>query len=78
MPISEAMVVEAASGRLTEELALSVSSQIWGFLSGCLTGTADVMFRRAAWLNGIDAWRIMARQVEHSARDAEARSTRDT
>ena len=23
------------------------------------------MFRRAAWLNGIDAWRIMARQVDH-------------
>ena len=59
------MVVEAASGRFNKEQTLSVNLQIWGFLSGCLTGTADVMFRRAAWLNGIDAWRIMARQVDH-------------
>ena len=65
VPISEAMVVEAASGRLTEEQALSVNSHIWGFLSGCLTGTADVMFRLAAWFNEIDAWRIMVRQVDH-------------
>ena len=64
-PISVAMVIEATSGRLNEEQALSTNSQILGFLSGCLTGTADVMFRRADWLNGIDAWRIMARQVDH-------------
>ena len=54
-----------ASGRFNEEQTLSVNSQIWGFFSGRLTGTADVIFRRADWLNGIDAWRIMARQVDH-------------
>ena len=66
VPISEAMVVEAASGRLTEEQALSVNSQICGFLSGCLTGTADVMFRRAAWLNGIDAKSTVAGRIGSS------------
>ena len=34
-------------------------------MSGCLTGTADVMFRRADLLNGIDAWCIMVRQMDH-------------
>ena len=34
-------------------------------MSGCLTGTADVMFRRADVLNGIDAWCIMVRQMDH-------------
>ena len=72
VPISEAMVIEAASGRLTKEQTLSVKSKIWGFLSGCLTGTADVLFRRAAWLDGVDAWPY------DLARDVEARSARDT
>ena len=58
-------MIEATSSRLNEEQALSINSQIYGFLSGCLIGTADVTFRRADWLNGIDAWRIMARQVDH-------------
>ena len=28
-------------------------------------GTADVMFKRADWNNGIDAWRRIVRQVDH-------------
>ena len=45
--ISEAKVIEAASNRLTEEQVMAVNAQIWGFLSRCLHGTADTMFRRA-------------------------------
>ena len=63
--ISEAQVVEATSRRLTEEQAMAVNAQIWGFLSGCLRGTAETMFRRADCLNGIDAWRRLVRQVDH-------------
>ena len=64
-PISEAKMIEAASLRLSEEQAMSVNSQIWGFLSGCLHGTAETMFKRAEWLNGIDAWRRIVRQIDH-------------
>ena len=63
--ISEAKMVEAVSARLTEEHALSVNAQIWGFLSVCLRGTVDLMFKRADWNNGIDAWRRMVRHVDH-------------
>ena len=63
--IDESKFTRAVATRLTEEQALSVSSQIWGFLSGCLTGAAEVMFRRAEWLNGIDAWRRVVRQIDH-------------
>ena len=45
--ITDGQVVEASSNRLTAEQAMAVNSQIWGFLSGCLRGTAETMFRRA-------------------------------
>ena len=63
--ITEDQVVEATSNRLSSEQAMAVNSQIWGFLSGCLRGTAETMFRRAECLNGIDAWRRLVRQVDH-------------
>ena len=63
--IDESKFKRAVSDRLTEEQALNVNSQIWGFLSGCLTGSAEVMFRRAEWLNGVDAWRRVVRQIDH-------------
>ena len=63
--ISEAKFMQAVSNRLTEEQAMNLNAQIWGFLSGCLEGSAEVMFKRAAWLNGIDAWRRVVRQVDH-------------
>ena len=63
--ISEAKMVLATSARLTEEQAVSVNAQISGFLSGCLHGTADVMFKRAGWNNRVDAWRRLVRQVDH-------------
>ena len=53
--ISESQVVEATSRRLTEEQAMAVNAQICGFLSGCVQGTAETMFRRADCFNGFDA-----------------------
>ena len=35
--ISEAKMVLAVSARLTEEQALNINAQIWGFLSGACT-----------------------------------------
>ena len=57
-------MIEAISNRLTDEQAMAVNAQIWGFLSGCFRGTADTMFRRADCLTGIDAWRRFVRQVD--------------
>ena len=63
--ISEAKFMQAVSNRLTEGQAMNLNAQIWGFLSGCLEGSAEVMFKRAAWLNGIDAWCRVVRQLDH-------------
>ena len=57
MAITKTQVVEASSNRLTAEQAMAVTSQIWGFLSGCFRGTAETMFSRAECLKGIDARR---------------------
>ena len=63
--ISEATMVQAVSARLTEEQALSVNAQIWGFFPGCLYGTAYVIFKQTDWNDGGDAWRRIVRQVDH-------------
>ena len=63
--ISEAKFLQAVSSRLSKEQAENLNAQIWGFLSGCLEGSAEVMFKRTDWLNGIDAWRRIVRQVDH-------------
>ena len=52
--VSEAKMVAACSRKVSEEQALNVNSQIWGFLSMCLRGTAENMFKRADWNNGVE------------------------
>ena len=42
-----------------------LNSAIWGFLSGCLGGEAETMFKQAESLNGIDAWRRVVRYIDH-------------
>ncbi len=59
------LFLKATSGSLTEKQCLSLDAAIRGFLAGCLHGTAKTMFKRAETLNGLDAWRVMARQVDH-------------
>ena len=43
--INNAVVVKACAAKLSDEQATAVNSQIWGFLSLCLKGTTEVMFR---------------------------------
>ena len=57
--------MQAVSSRLSKEQAENLNAQIWVFLSGCFEGSAEVMFKRTDWLNGIDAWRRNVRQVDH-------------
>ena len=33
---------------------------VWGFLSNCVTGEAQTIFKQADVLNGIEAWRRLA------------------
>ena len=54
----------AAGHRLTEEQILTANAEIWGWLSGVLTGTAETLFKRADILNGLDAWRRIVRQID--------------
>ena len=41
-----------------------LSASIWGFLSSCLTGSAETIFRSAEDLNGLDAWRRVVRIID--------------
>ncbi len=59
------MFKQAVGIKMTEEQVLMVNASIWGFLSGALEGTAETMFKRAESLNGLDAWRRMARYIDH-------------
>ena len=42
----------------------TLNASIWGFLSGCLSGPAETMFKRAKKLNGLDAWRRVIRVID--------------
>ena len=62
--VTEARFAEAAHPYLTEEQCQTFNREIWGFLSGCLSGQAEVHFKRAGMLNGLDAWRRVVRIIE--------------
>ena len=51
-------------------------SQMWGFLSTCVTGSATAMFKKALKLNGLDAWRIILRMID-SGMDHQLERLRD-
>ena len=40
------------------------NAAIWGFLSACLTGSAETIFKSAEDLNGLDAWRRVVRIID--------------
>ena len=42
----------------------ALNASIWGFLSSCLTGSAETIFRSAEDLNGLDAWRRVVRIID--------------
>ena len=42
-----------------------MNASIWSFLAGCLSGSAETHFMRAKALDGLDAWRVVIRQINH-------------
>ena len=42
-----------------------INAQIWGFLSSCVHGTAETMFKQAEMLNGLDSWRRIVRVIDN-------------
>ena len=55
----------AAGHALTEDQILTINAGIWGFLAGCITGSAESLFERADVLDGLDAWRRVVRHIDH-------------
>ena len=41
-----------------------LNAAIWGFLSSCLSGSAETIFKSAEDLNGLDAWRRVVRIID--------------
>ena len=64
-PIDRSLFREATHGHLTDEQRMTVQASVWGFLAACLSGSAETHFMRAPQLNGLDAWRIVTRMVNH-------------
>jgi len=62
--ISEADLMAASAGWMMDNMAKSLSQQMWGFLSQCLTDTAWTFFMGAEELNGADAWRRVTLVIE--------------
>jgi len=63
--IAPEKLIEAVGGRMTEDQVLTANTAIWGFLSTALSGSAETLFKRAEVLNGVDAWRLVTRHVNH-------------
>ena len=63
--ITEEKFRQAVGGRLTHEQVAMTNAGIWGFLSNGISGSAEATFKRAPSLNGLDAWRRMARFIDH-------------
>ena len=55
-------VVEPAMDETKQQL---LNAALWGFLSQCLTGTADTMFKQAEMCNGLDGWRRIVRLIDN-------------
>ncbi len=64
--VTEEMLATAVHGhRMDETQQQMLNASIWGFLSGCVTSTAETMFKRAPQLNGLDAWRRIVRIIDN-------------
>ena len=64
--IDEALLVRATSGSgLDQPRIANLNSSIWGFLSACISGEAETIFKGADALQGIDAWRRLIAYIDH-------------
>ena len=62
------MIMKVAGHKLSEEQVRNVNASMWGFISAIVSGAAETMFKRAKGLQGLDAWRVMTRYVNHGKR----------
>ena len=51
--------------KMTNEQVILVNAAIWGFLAAAISGPAEVLFKGADVLNGLDAWRRIIRSIDH-------------
>ncbi len=49
---------------MTEASVPRLSELLWGFLNTCLTGEAHTCFETAEVLNGLEAWRLIVRDIQ--------------
>ncbi len=63
--ITPEKLLKAIGGRMTEDQVLTANTAVWGFLSTALSGSAETLFKRAEVLNGLDAWRLVTRHINH-------------
>ena len=45
--------------------APALDGAVWGFLSLCVSGEAQTIFKQAEVLNGLEAWRRLTRYIDH-------------
>ena len=63
--VTEEMLEEAVGAAMDAEQRETLNSALWGFISNCVSGEAETMFKRARPLNGVDAWRRLVRYIDH-------------
>ena len=69
MPTEPGLNIEtfkrAVGAKMTDAQVHDLNSQLWGFISNLISGSAETIFRRAPQLNGLDAWRRLVRHIDH-------------
>ena len=63
--VTPARLAEAIGRVIDEDKVAMIDASLWGFLSSALTGSAETIFKGADTLRGFDAWRRIARYIDH-------------
>ena len=64
--IDEPLLLKATVGSpMDQPRVANLNASIWGFLSSCVSGEAEVIFRMANKLQGLDAWRVLINFIDH-------------
>ena len=65
-PITGEDFFNVSQHKLSITQCQTISAAVWRFLSGCLSGQAELMFKRSPMLNGLGAWRRIVRMIDSS------------
>ena len=64
--IDEPLLSKATAGTdLDQPRMANLNASVWGFISGCISGEAETIFKIADALQGFDAWRRIVNYIEH-------------